>query len=55
MGIGAILSAGVIFGMGGAPLFLGIIADHFNFQTGILCMGILTTLSFFMVKYLKKG
>jgi len=55
MGIGAILSTGVIFGMGGAPLFLGIIADHFNFQIGILWMGILTTLSFFMVKYLKKG
>ena len=55
MGIGAILSTGVIFGMGGAPLFLGIIADHFNFQIGILWMGILTTFSFFMVKYLKKG
>jgi MFS family permease len=55
MGIGAIISSGVIFGMGGAPLLLGIVADHFNFQTGILWMGILTTFSSFMVGYLKEN
>ena len=54
MGIGAIISSGVIFGMGGAPLLLGIVADHFNFQTGILWIGILTTLSSFMVKGVKE-
>ena len=53
MGIGAIISSGVIFGMGGAPLLLGIIADHFSFQVGILGMGILTTLSSLMVRCLK--
>ncbi len=53
MGIGAIISSGVIFGMGGAPLLLGIIADHFNFQVGILWMGILTALSSVMVMWLK--
>ena len=54
MGIGAIISSGVIVGMGGAPLFLGIVADHFSFQTGILWMGILTTFSSFTVRYLKE-
>ena len=54
MGIGAIISSGVIVGMGGAPLLLGIVADHFSFQTGILWMGILTTFSSFMVRYLKE-
>ena len=53
MGIGAIISSGVIFGMGGAPLLLGIVADHFSFQVGILGMGILTTLCSIMVKHLK--
>jgi MFS family permease len=53
MGTGAIISSGVIFGMGGAPLLLGIIADNFNFQTGILWIGVLTTLSSFMVKGVK--
>ena len=53
MGIGAIISSGVIFGMGGAPLLLGIIADLFSFQVGILGMGVLTTLSSFMVRGLK--
>jgi MFS transporter, NNP family, nitrate/nitrite transporter len=53
MGIGAIISAGVIFGMGGAPLLLGIIADHFSFQVGILWMGVLTTLSSLMVRCLE--
>ena len=53
MGIGAIISSGVVFGMGGAPLFLGIVADHFSFQVGILWMGVLITLSSLMVRYLK--
>ena len=54
MGIGAIISSGVIFGMGSAPLLLGIVADHFSFQTGILWMGILTTFSSFMARYLNQ-
>jgi MFS transporter, NNP family, nitrate/nitrite transporter len=53
MGIGAIISSGVIFGMGGAPLLLGIVADHFSFQIGILGMGILTTFSSMMVRRLE--
>ena len=53
MGIGAIISSGVIFGMGGAPLLLGIIADHFSFQVGILGMGVLTALSSLLLRGLK--
>lgn len=53
MGIGAIISSGVIFGMGGAPLLLGIVADMFSFQAGIFGMGVLITLSSLLVRDLK--
>jgi NNP family nitrate/nitrite transporter-like MFS transporter len=54
MAIGVTLSIGVIFGMGGTPLILGLIADHFNFQVGILWVGILTTISSLGVRLLGK-
>jgi len=52
MAIGVVISVGVIFGLGVAPYLLGTIADRVNFQTGILLLGILTTLSSFSAKYL---
>jgi len=52
MAMGVVISMGVIFGLGVAPYLLGTIADRVNFQTGILLLGILTTLSSFSVKYL---
>ncbi len=52
MAMGVVISAGVIFGLGVAPYLLGAIADRINFQTGILLLGILTTMSSFSVKYL---
>jgi MFS family permease len=54
MAIGSILFIGSIFGMGGTPFLLGLTADHFSFQIGIFCLGILVTLSSFMVKFLKE-
>lgn len=52
MAMGVVISVGVIFGLGVAPYLLGTIADRVNFQTGILLLGVLTTLSSFSVKYL---
>ncbi len=52
MATGVVISVGVIFGLGVAPYLLGTIADRVNFQTGILLLGILTTLSSFSVRYL---
>jgi NNP family nitrate/nitrite transporter-like MFS transporter len=54
MAIGSILSIGSIFGMGVTPFLLGLTADHFSFQIGIFWLGILITLSPFMVKFLKE-
>ena len=54
MAIGVTLSIGMVFGMGGTPFILGLIADHFNFQVGILWLGILTTLSSLGVRLLGK-
>ncbi len=51
---GAIVSIGVIFGMGFTPFVLGLIADHLSFQVGILGVGILTTLSSLGVRLLGK-
>ncbi len=53
--IGVIVSFGMIFGMGISPFLLGLIADYFNFQTGIFWLGILTTLSSFGVRFLREG
>jgi NNP family nitrate/nitrite transporter-like MFS transporter len=55
MAIGVIISIGVIFGMGGTPLLLGVIADHLNFHVGILWLGILTSLSSLTVRFLEKA
>jgi NNP family nitrate/nitrite transporter-like MFS transporter len=49
---GIVIAGGVIFGGGVGPYVLGTIADRIDFQTGILLLGILTTLSSFSVKYL---
>jgi NNP family nitrate/nitrite transporter-like MFS transporter len=49
---GIIVAGGVVFGNGLAPYALGTIADRADFQTGILTLGVLTTLSSFSVQYL---
>jgi len=54
MAIGVAVSIGMIFGNGGAPVLLGLIADHFSFQVGILWLGILTTFSSLGVRFLGK-
>ena len=54
MAIGVAVSIGVIFGMGGAPFVLGLIADSYSFQVGIIWLGILTTLSSLAVSLLGK-
>ena len=55
MATGVIISIGMIFGVGLVPFLLGVIADHLSFQVGILGLGILTTLSSLMVRFLKDG
>jgi len=52
--IGVIVSFGVVLGMGVVPFLLGLTADYLNFQVGILCLGILTTLSTFAVRFLER-
>lgn len=52
---GVIVSIGMIFGVGFVPFLIGVIADHFNFEVGILGLGILTTFSSLMVRFLKDG
>jgi MFS family permease len=53
LAMGITLSAGIIFGVGITPYLLGAIADRADFQTGILLLGILTTVGSFSVKYLR--
>ena len=50
---GVIISIGMVFGVGVVPFLLGVIADHLSFQIGILGLGILTTLSSLMVRFLR--
>jgi MFS family permease len=52
MALGLIISIGVMFGMGGSPFLLGVIADHSSFKIGILGLGVLTTLSSLSVRFL---
>lgn len=52
MTIGFIIAIGVIFGIGGAPLIIGLVADHLSFKVGILGLGVLTALSSQLVKFL---
>jgi len=54
MATGVVIAIGVIFGMGGTPFFLGLIADRFSFQIGIFLVGVLTTLSSLAVRFLKE-
>ena len=51
---GVILGLSILFGTGLAPFLLGTIADHYNFQVGILAVGIVTTLSSLLVGLLKE-
>jgi len=51
---GVILGLSILFGTGLAPFLLGTIADHYNFQVGILAVGIVTTLSSLFVGLLKE-
>ena len=53
--VGFIIAIGVIFGTGGSPFILGLVADHLNFEVGIFGLGVLTALSSFMVRFLKDG
>ena len=55
MAVGMTISIGVMFGMGGAPLILGFIADHFSFRAGIIGLGILTALSSLGTVFLKES
>jgi hypothetical protein len=55
MSVGFIIAIGVIFGTGGSPFILGLVADHLNFEVGIFGLGVLTALSSFMVRFLKDG
>lgn len=52
MATGLILSLGVVLGLGVTPFILGVVADHINFQAGILGLGILTTLCSLTVRLL---
>jgi NNP family nitrate/nitrite transporter-like MFS transporter len=54
MMIGLIVSFGIIFGVGISPFLLGLIADHFDFQTGIFGLGVLTTFSSLFIRYLEE-
>jgi MFS family permease len=49
---GATVSVGVILGLGLTPFVLGAVADVWNFQIGILVLGILTTLSCGLLKWI---
>jgi NNP family nitrate/nitrite transporter-like MFS transporter len=52
MAIAFILFFGVTFGNGLAPLLLGLTADQFSFAVGILALGVSTTLTTLLVKFL---
>jgi MFS family permease len=52
MTLGVILFIGGVLGVGGIPFILGLIADHFSFQVGILWLGILTAFSSLGVRFL---
>ena len=51
---GVVLSIGVVFGSGISPFLLGVIADHLNFQVGILGVGVVTTVSCLLVRLLRE-
>jgi NNP family nitrate/nitrite transporter-like MFS transporter len=49
---GMTISVSAIMGLGVAPLALGAVADLWNFQAGILVLGVLTTVSCFSLRNL---
>jgi MFS family permease len=49
---GMTISLSAIMGLGVTPLALGTVADLWNFQAGILVLGVLTTLSCFSLRNL---
>ena len=51
---GMLMGISSIVGPGLSPFILGLIADAWNFQVGILMMGVLTTLSCLLVKALRE-
>jgi NNP family nitrate/nitrite transporter-like MFS transporter len=54
MALGATMSIGVAFGMGGGPFLLGLTADYFSFRAGIFWLGFLTSLSSLLIRHLKE-
>lgn len=52
MAIAFILFFGVTFGNGLTPLLLGLTADHFSFAAGILGLGMCTTFTTLLIKFL---
>jgi len=54
MATGLIFFLAVIFGTGAPPLLLGVTADYFSFQIGILGLGIFISLSPLVLRFLKK-
>lgn len=53
LAIGFIIAIGVIFGTGGGPFILGLVADHLSFKFGILGLGALTAISSQLVRFLR--
>lgn len=51
---GTTMAIGVIIGLGLTPALLGAVADTWNFQIGILVLGVLTLVSCVTLKYLQK-
>jgi NNP family nitrate/nitrite transporter-like MFS transporter len=51
---GASIAIGIIGGLGLTPLILGAVADVWSFQVGIFSVGVLTTLSCFLFRGIKK-
>jgi len=49
---GMTVAMGVVFGLGVAPVVLGAIADEWNFRVGILMLGVLVTVSGFLLRFL---
>lgn len=53
--IGVITAIGVIFGTGGGPFILGMVADQFSFKMGLLGLGVLTALSSTLSRFIKEA
>ncbi len=55
LSIGVVTAIGVIFGTGGGPFLLGMVADHFSFKMGLLGLGVLTALSSWLTGFIREG